>query len=110
MASDSPLYATAFSPDGKILAAAGAGRTVQLWDVSRTGRPVRLGTLTGPALIVTLTGAQGHVFSVAFSPSGRVLAAASNDGTAHPADQGDRVCPTLSGQRHPGRSCLRANA
>jgi WD domain, G-beta repeat len=36
-----------------------------------------------PALIATLTGAQGHVFSVAFSPSGRTLAAASNDGTVH---------------------------
>ena len=36
-----------------------------------------------PALIATLTGPQGHVFSVAFAPSGRTLAAASNDGTVH---------------------------
>ena len=36
-----------------------------------------------PALTATLTGARGHVFSVAFSPSGQVLAAASNDGTVH---------------------------
>ena len=61
-ASDSPLYATSFSPDRKILAAAGAGRVVELSDVSRPGHPVRLGTLTGPA---------DTVFSVAFSPDGQ---------------------------------------
>jgi WD40 repeat protein len=36
-----------------------------------------------PALIATLTGPAGHVYSIAFSPDGRVLAAASNDGIVH---------------------------
>src|SRR5262249_34098256 len=67
-----PLYTTEFSPDGRVLAAAGAGRVVHLWDVSNPARPRPLGTpLTGPA---------NTIYSVAFSPGGTMLAAASADG------------------------------
>jgi WD40 repeat protein len=72
-----------------------------------------------PALIATLTAPQGHVFSVASSPSGRALAAASNDGTVHlwdttPAAAKADVCAgagqglTRRSGRPTSRACLTA--
>jgi len=69
----SPLYTTAISPSGTVLAAAGAGRQISLWSVADPARPVPMGKpLSGPA---------GTVYSVAFSPSGHLLAAGSADNT-----------------------------
>jgi hypothetical protein len=51
----------AFSPDGTTLAAGITDGTVWMWNLAD---PAHL------ALIATLTGPQGHVFSLAFSPSG----------------------------------------
>jgi WD40 repeat protein/predicted Ser/Thr protein kinase len=62
------VNAGAFSPDGKLLAAAGADGTVQVWHVV-TGQS--RGTLTGHA---------GPVNGVAFSPDGLTLASAGVDG------------------------------
>ncbi|MGV9386639.1 nSTAND1 domain-containing NTPase [Nonomuraea sp. NPDC003707] len=71
---ESGVWSVAFSPDGRILAAAstpdalgneGRGK-VQLWDVA-TRR--QIGTLADP---------DGEVYSVAFSPDGRVLATTSS--------------------------------
>jgi WD40 repeat protein len=62
----------AFSPDGRLVAGAGGGkndRVVHVWDVS-TGAPV-----------FTLEH-QGPVNTVAFSPSGQLIASGSDDGTA----------------------------
>ena len=57
-----PVFSVAFSPDGKILAAAG-DTSMRLWDMA-TRRP------TGHRL----TGSTGGVSSVAFSPDGKTLA------------------------------------
>ena len=64
----------AFSPDGKILAAASENQTVELWN-AETGEH-----------IATLSGYEGRgyfrrVYSVAFSPDGTILATGTWEGT-----------------------------
>jgi WD40 repeat protein/tetratricopeptide (TPR) repeat protein len=60
----------AFSPDGRLLASAGIGPTVVLWDAS-TGRKIR-----------TLHGHKESIQGLAFSPNGKWLATGSADRTA----------------------------
>jgi WD40 repeat protein len=70
----------AFSPNGTLLASAGADGTVRLWNTA-TRQP------TGTAFLV-----EGGVNGVAFSPDGTLLATADTDGTV-------RLWNTTTGQQ-----------
>src|SRR5438876_965966 len=63
------MWSAAFSPDGKMLAAAGAERAIWVWDAS-----------TG-AVIRDLRGHDGPINHVVFHPDSRHLATASDDRT-----------------------------
>jgi WD40 repeat protein len=60
--------ALAFSPDSKILAAAGADSTICLW-VPEQGTE-----------ILSLPANQGHIMALAYSPDGKTLASAGKTG------------------------------
>jgi WD40 repeat protein/tRNA A-37 threonylcarbamoyl transferase component Bud32 len=65
--------AMAFSPDGKLMAILGNGRTeVELWDVSDQNTPRQIRTLAGH---------RQATVGVVFSPDGKILATGSTDGT-----------------------------
>jgi WD40 repeat protein len=72
------INSIAFSPDGKTLAS-GSNRsgsttgTVILWDVTDLNSPSQIG--------MPLTGHEGWVNSITFSPDGKTLASGSGDGT-----------------------------
>ncbi|MCY2951602.1 MAG: protein kinase [Planctomycetota bacterium] len=65
-----PVFALAFSPDGRILASGGgfADGSIRLWDAA-TGKAV------GPPLV----GHNRYIHALAFSPKGAILASASAD-------------------------------
>ena len=84
---DPPLYDSAFSPDGRIVAVGGASPSIRLWDWQQR------------RLLVTLGGFAERVDGVAFSPAGGLVAGASEDGTVRVWQVGAPTAPVavLSG-------------
>ena len=79
------LFASAFSPDRRLLAVGGINGTVRLFDVANPAVPWQLAVLDEP---------ESAVQSLAFSPDGTTLAAATSDPAVHRWDlSGDDVEP-----------------
>jgi WD40 repeat protein len=64
------VNSVALSPDGKLLATAGLGKTISVWDVV-TGKEKS-----------AFVAHQGGVYTVAFSPDGKSIASCGGDKTA----------------------------
>ncbi|SMD20821.1 WD40 repeat domain-containing protein [Kibdelosporangium aridum] len=75
-----------FSPDSRVIAAAGRDSAVRLWDVSEPQRLHVIGTLAGHT---------AGISSITYSPDGRRLATASPDGSARVWDLSDPRSPRL---------------
>ena len=72
------VFAVAFSPDSKPLAAAGADRAIRIWEVG-TGKE-----------LATIEDHADWILDVAFSPDGKRLASASRDKTSKVFDVGKK--------------------
>src|SRR5947209_4342270 len=78
-ANPAPIYAVAWSPDGRLLAGAGSDTTIRLWDRDSGG------------LRNIFLGHADSVGALAFTPDGKTLLSGSSDQTI-------RVWEIVSGQ------------
>ena len=84
IASESPLFTIAFSPDGRLLASGDVANTVQVWSMSEQTSPaveMRASQLTLQGHTGRANSPEALVWQVAFSPDASLLASAGGDAT-----------------------------
>jgi WD40 repeat protein len=90
------LRTIAFNSDGELLAAAGMGELVSVWDVATGELRHSLQLAPSPSPVANL-----FVWDVAFSPQGDLLAAAVSDGSLHLWHVGQAVNQAETRQEFP---------
>jgi WD40 repeat protein len=100
--SSTVVLRVAFSPDGKTLASGSANGSIELWEVASRAS---IGELTrGPTqgvFQILLQGPTSGACGIAFSPDGKMLASANQDGTVQMWDLGRRLPMGEPLQGHP---------
>jgi WD40 repeat protein len=92
------VYSVAFSPDGKTLASVSNDQTIKLWDLATNKERA---TFQGHTKADRESSEAVYpVMSVAFSPDGKTLAAASDDMTVKVWDVATAKRSTLQGHTH----------
>jgi len=77
-AHDNGADCVAFSPDGTLLATGGRDNLIRIWDFSQA---INSDTLTPDDALMTLEGHWKPIMSLAFNPTGSLLASGSGDNT-----------------------------
>jgi WD40 repeat protein/serine/threonine protein kinase len=107
---DGAVYSARFSPDGTLVATGGYDKRMMIWNPNKV-KPADIGRrLDGqpdpPADYMILSGHDGPLRSVAFSPNGQLVLSGSEDNTIRVWDVASgEALKTLRGHGSPVRAC-----
>jgi WD40 repeat protein/serine/threonine protein kinase len=106
---DGAVFSARFSPDGKLVASGGYDKLVMVWNPDEV-QPIDIanrldGKPDAKVNYVRLSGHEGPVHSVEFSPSGKLVLSGSDDNTVRVWDLANGEAKALRGHGSIVRSC-----